>query len=407
MFLVPAAASATNGYFSNGFGVKSQGLAGAGIAYPQDGLAAATNPAGTAFVGDRVDLGLTWFLPSRGTDITGNLAGANGSYDGDGKKNFFIPEFGYVKQVSPTIALGLAVYGNGGLNTDYNNNPFRAFGSSGAAGINLEQLFVSPSVAFKFNDSHSVGVAANFAYQRFEAKGLGAFDNAFASASPGSVTDRGRDSSTGWGLRVGWTGRVTPDLTLGATWASKVHAGKFDKYKGLFADAGSFDIPANYGVGLAYALTPALTVAADVQEIQYGDVKPVADPLAALLTGNRLGSVNGAGFGWRDITVVKIGVSYDHSRDLTLRAGYSHSDQPIPNAETFFNTLAPGVVQDHLTFGATWKTAGGNGELSVFYAHALRKTVNGTGSIPALFGGGNANIHLDQNILGVAYGWKL
>lgn len=40
--LAPMLANATNGYFSHGYGAKSQGIAGIGIALPQDGLAAAT-----------------------------------------------------------------------------------------------------------------------------------------------------------------------------------------------------------------------------------------------------------------------------------------------------------------------------------------------------------------------------
>ena len=111
-------------------------------------------------------------------------------------------------------------------------------------------------------------------------------------------------------------------------------------------------------------------------------------------------------FGWKDVTVVKIGASYDVSKDLTLRAGYSHSEQPIPNSQTLFNILAPGTVQHHLSLGATWKTQSG-GELSAFYTRGFQKTVNGSGSIPANFGGGNANVRLEENVLGVAYGWKL
>lgn len=67
-------AHATNGYFEHGYGIKSQGIGGVGIALPQDGLAAAANPAGTAFVGNRVDAGLSWFVPKRGADIVGNAA---------------------------------------------------------------------------------------------------------------------------------------------------------------------------------------------------------------------------------------------------------------------------------------------------------------------------------------------
>ena len=404
---------ATDGYISHGFGIKSEGIGGVGIALPQDGLAAATNPAGTAFVQDRADVGLAWFSPKRSTQIAGNNLGpggsADGTYDGNGTSNFFLPEFGYIKKLNQTATAGVAIYGNGGMNTDYSNNPFAKFGSTGTAGINLEQLFISPSLAYKLNEQNAVGLAVNFAYQQFSAKGLGAFAQTGAhqaSASPSNLTDQGTDSSTGWGVRLGWTGQVTPDLMLGATWASKTKTGKFSKYSGLFADSGSFDIPENYGVGLAYKFAPVWTFAADISEIKYGSVPSVANPLSNLTAqGNLLGSTNGAGFGWKDITAFKLGVSYDYAPELTLRAGYNHSGQPIPTDQTFFNILAPGIVQNHVSVGGTYKTSK-TGELSVAYTHAFSNTVNGSGSIPASYGGGNANLTMSEDSLGVAYGWK-
>ena len=398
--LAPTLAFATNGYFSHGYGVKSQGLAGVGIALPQDGLAAATNPAGTAFVGNRFDIGATWFRPDRGAEISNNGFGLNGSYDGNDSRNFVIPEIGYVQHISPQLTAGVAVYGNGGMNTDYGNNPFKAFGATGSAGVNLEQLFVSPSVAYKLNENHALGLAVNFAYQRFSAKGLGPFDNGATSAAPGNVTNRGTDTATGWGLRLGYTGKLTSDLTVGATWASKTKSGNFDKYKGLFAEQGGFDIPASYGVGVAWKASPALTLAADVQRIEYSDVKSVGDPI----NGNRFGSSNGPGFGWKDVTVAKFGVSYDFAA-WTLRGGYSHATQPIPQDQTFLNLLAPGVIQDHLSLGATFNVDR-NSELSLAYTHGLKKTVHGSNAIPAAYGGGDVDIHLAEDILGVAYAWK-
>jgi long-chain fatty acid transport protein len=303
------------------------------------------------------------------------------------------------------VTTGVAVYGNGGMNTSYSNNPYAAFGSKGAAGINLAQLFVTPSVAYKLNENNSLGLAVNFAYQQFSANGLGAFSS--ASASPSNLTDNGTDTSSGWGARFGWAGKVTPDLTLGATWASKINATKFSKYSGLFANGGSFDIPENYGLGLAYKIAPTWTVALDVSRILYSGINAVANPLSNLsVLGNPLGSATGPGFGWQDITITKIGVSYDYALDVTLRAGYNHSDQPIPNNQTFFNILAPATIQDHLTLGGTWKSTSGN-ELSFAYTHGFKQAVNGTNSIPASFAGGNANISLEEDILSIAYGWKL
>ena len=41
----------------------------------------------------------------------------NGTVQSD-VQNFYIPEFGYNRMIDPTLALGVSVYGYGGLNTD-------------------------------------------------------------------------------------------------------------------------------------------------------------------------------------------------------------------------------------------------------------------------------------------------
>ena len=46
--LVPGISSAIVGYFAHGYGMKSIGMGGVGIALPQDGLAAASNPVRSA-----------------------------------------------------------------------------------------------------------------------------------------------------------------------------------------------------------------------------------------------------------------------------------------------------------------------------------------------------------------------
>ena len=412
--LLPGLALATNGYFQHGYGVKSQGMAGVGIALPQDGLAAAMNPAGTSFVGDRVDLGLVWFMPNRNAEISGNSAmtpmgptSLNGSYNANDSKNFFIPEIGYIKHISPELTASVAVYGNGGMNTDYGRSPFQAFSPVplGSGGVDLSQLFISPSLAFKVAENHSLGIALNLAYQRFRITGIQPFAAFGVSSDPANFTNNGYDSSVGWGARLGYTGKITPELTLGATWASKTYMGEFDKYRGLFAEQGGFDIPSNFGAGLAWKALPALTVAFDYQRILYNDIKSIANPIENLTVyGNLFGTDNGPGFGWKNVSVYKLGASYEIG-DWTLRGGYSYVTEPIPDSQTFLNIYAPGTVQNHLTLGATWAN-GKTGELSVSYMHAFKDTVKGSGSIPAGFGSGEANIEMYQNSVGIAYGWK-
>lgn len=404
--LAPGMALATDGYFSHGYGMKSKGMGGVGIALPQDALAPATNPAGLTMVGNRMDIGIDWFRPTRGADIVNNGAGMTGSYDGNDASDFLIPEFGYSRMLNPDLAVGVAVYGNGGMNTKYAKSPFAAVGGTSGTGVDLTQLFVAPTVAYKVNPSNSVGLSLNLAYQQFGMGGLSTSAFAGFSSDPAHFSDQGKDSSTGWGVRIGWTGQVSPTVTLGATYQSKTKMGKLDKYRGLFANQGEFDIPENYGIGVAVKATPKLTLAADVEQINYSKVTAVGDPVDVLFSGKLFGSTDGPGFGWRDVTTLKLGASYQYRDDLVLRAGFQTLRQPIPESQTLLNILAPGVVEQHLTLGATW-TLANNNELTLAYMHAFKKEVNGVNSIPLSFGGGNANLHMYEDSIGIAYGIKM
>ena len=409
LVLLPGMAMATDGYFSHGYGVKSQGMGGVGIALPQDPLAAANNPAGMVMVGDRLDVGVDWFRPIRDAEIVGSLApGVNGDYNGSDQKNFFVPEFGYNKMLGWNMSLGVSVYGNGGMNTNYKNGIplFDGAPPIARAGVDLSQLFIAPTFAYKINKNHAVGISLNLAYQRFKAYGLQNFTAPGFSVSSTDVTNNGYDSSTGWGIKLGYTGNLTDAVTIGATYQSRTRMGKFSDYKGLFAEKGDFDIPENYGIGIAVKATPQLTIAADIQQINYGAIDAVSNKVDCFFAGMcQLGANNGPGFGWSDMTVFKLGLSYAYSQNLTLRGGFSTTNQPISKSQTLFNMLAPGVIENHLTLGATWATSP-TSEWTVSYMHGFSKKVNGSSSISAGFGSGNANLKMYQDSLGIAYGMK-
>lgn len=395
---IAGSAGATDGYFLTGYGIKSKAEGGVGIALPQDALTIATNPAGLDDVRDSADFGVEIFRPSRSAEIV--QQGQGSSFDGNGVKDFYIPEIGYNHRLSPRFAFGVALYGNGGLDTDYQSNPFARFGAQGTAGVDLTQAFLSPAIAFKINESNTLGLAVNLAYQRFSAKGIALFEN--FSESPGNVSNNGNDDTTGVGARLGWLGHVNEYVTLGATWQSKTHMGRFRKYRGLFADQGAFDIPETYGLGIAFRPVKAWTVALDWQRILYSGVPTVGNDVNSLFAGVPLGASNGPGFGWRNVSVVKLGGSYEVNDVVSLRAGVSRSTQPVQGSQTFFNILAPGVVQTHLTVGGTW-TLNAKNEINAGFIHAFKKTVDGSDSIPPSFGGGEANVSLEENSLSIGY----
>lgn len=402
LFAAPQAAFATDGYFMNGMGAKAKGAGGVAIAMPEDAVAMAANPAAATELGERLDMGFEIFVPTRGADITGNVAGLNGKWSGNGANPFVLPELAYVKPLNDKLSVGIAITGNGGMNTNYDANPFASFGAEGEAGVNLRQVFITPTIAARVANGHSIGISPIVMLQSFSMTGIQPFTA--ASSSPTKMTNNGDDWAAGGGVRVGYLGRFGKSLSVGAFYQSKVWSGRFDKYAGLFAGRGGFDVPASWGFGVSVRPTERLSLGADYKRIEYSNIASVGNQLAPLFSGVPFGADNGPGFGWRDVDVIKFGATYRATENLTLRAGYGRSDNPVPASQTFLNILAPGVVTDHFTAGFTTKLAN-KLELTGYVMHAPRKQVRGVGSIPVTYGGGEADIHLAETATGLSVGF--
>jgi long-chain fatty acid transport protein len=434
--LVPQVAHATDGYFANGYGMKAVGMGGAAVAVAQEPFGGAINPGAMSFLGNEWQLGVAWFSPRRGAERTGSgQAGIDGSAD-SGSDNFFIPEFGVNWKYRPDLALGVTVYGNGGMNTDYSGgqipaqsacgffrggqgSPYNLLCGSGNLGVDLMQLMIAPYVSWQPVKGQSFGITPVIAYQRFRAEGLQAFDNPGLSTSPGNVTNNGYDDSWGVGVRIGYMGQFSDQFAFGAAWASKISMGSFDKYKGLFAQEGGFDIPSNFTVGFSFRPTNQWLFALDFQRIYYDDVPSVNNPSAYIgycappqLGGLGqqdycLGGGSGAGFGWQNVDVWKVGIQYAVNDQWTLRGGYNHTDNPIPPQDVTFNIIAPGVVQDQWSLGTTYRIDKVS-EITGAFMYAEDNSVTG----PSLFIGFGAppttteTIHMKQYQLGIAYNRK-
>ena len=411
--LLALPAMATNGYFPIGYGLTAKGMAGASTALAQDAMGGATNPASMVWAGSLFNVGLDVFMPHRDATRSGAaFPTLNGSVD-SGRNTFPIPELGYNRMVNPNLSLGVTVYGNGGMNTSYPQGNFNCGAGpanmlcgSGSLGVDLMQLIVAPTVAYKFTPQHSVGASLLLGYQRFQVTGLQAFDNAPGfppfTQSPGSVTNRGHDSSTGVGVRLGYFGHLSDTVSIGASYSPKMNMGRFDSYKGLFAGEGDFDIPANYSVGVAFKPAPAWLVALDYQRIIYSGVPSVGN---ASMPVAPLGAPNGPGFGWQDIGIAKLGVQWQMNGQWTLRAGYNHGGNPIRSSDVTFNVLAPGVMTSHYTAGFSYALAK-DSELVGAFMYAPRNSVTGASLFNAVMGpgaGGNETIRMREYSVGL--GW--
>lgn len=458
-------AQATNGYFLPGFGLRSQGMGGVGVAIGGDSLSQAANPANLVGMGMRGDMGVTLFNPVRHAKVSDRVQGdgvGDFGFSGDEESDdelFPMPEMGFSMPIDSRWTVGFAMVGAGGMNTTYRknlfasklnsinniiNSPFIGLGAGASAkvdsdlGVDLMQVLLPLSVAFKVNEQHAVGASLVLAAQRFRAYGLKNFYNfsqpilvtAFGtpiSSDPATLTHNQFDWSFGAGVKLGWQGDFFDDrVTLGATYASRTYMTKFKLYKGLFAEQGDFDIPSNWGIGLTLRPTKDWTLAFDINRINYSEVASVHNlgpdqypSLSGIQTStarctptdcdgltnyNALtGADGGMGFGWKSITVYKWGLSHDVNDQWTVRTGYNYSKSPIADDQLTFNILAPATTEQHYSVGFTYRSKESPMEITGTYMYAAaREQSSCDNNIVDCVA-----IGMHQNFLGLSFSWVL
>lgn len=420
-------AFATNGYFTHGVGSHNKAQAGAGIASPSQAIDAANNPASALLIDDQSNAGLSVFSPRRTHSASTSMAQGNGgafSITSQGEQesgsNYFpIPYYATKWTLSDDSALAFSFYGRGGMNTDWSggsvnfdmngdnmaDGPFPGTYGAGDAGVDLMQAYIELAYAKRLTDSVVVGIAPVAVIQAFEATGLNNFapytktfvqtfmatgDQMAAFGSVDSLTGNGHEYSTGLGIKLGVNFELSDSVSLALAYQPKISMSEFDDYASLFAEGGSFDIPASARVGLSIQASPNLTVHIDGEQIDYSGVASVSNsglnlyqcPTAGMGGMNVeacLGGNQGAGFGWDDMSVVKLGATWttDSMPGTTFRAGFSTGSGPISDKEVLFNILAPGVMEQHFTFGFA-RDMGEGSEWGMTVMYAPEETVSGT-----------------------------
>lgn len=413
---LPATAQATEGYFLNGISIRDKGVAGAGVADPKTPLTIGVNPAGIAEIPSQVELGVSLFMPRRQFTGSGGPGFTPSGTVKSGSNYFALPSAGVSWKLDDESAIGVALFGNGGLNTNYGapanpacqSPPLPAADGvfcGGSTGVNLIQAFVSVGYARKLGDHLTVGVAPMFGFQIFRAQGLAAFSfNQLGqplTVDPNALTNNGNSVSVGVGARAGALLKISPTIRLGASYQTKMSMSRFKKYAGLFENGGKFDIPSNFTIGLAVDPMPGVTVMADYRHIQYSDVPAVSN---SSTIPQQFGSKGGPGFGWKNVNAFKVGVEGRLSPQLVVRGGVGFNDNPVPPSDVTINILAPGVSKRHFTAGAQY-AVGARSSIDLSFLYSPKARTKGIEITP---GGPNPGhfIELQMHQFELGVGWN-
>lgn len=414
---------AGGGYFILGYGPYAHQTGGTVTATGLDTFVGSSNPGKLSAVGDRLDLGVLLFHPYRKVSRTGS--GTPFDFSSTSENEFYVlPDGGYAQRINDRWSWGVTVYGNGGLNTEYNGdtgipntnsnpgsprcrnqNPGNFFGGCGEIGFDLAQVIVAPTLSYRLTPTHSFGISPQFGFQQFKAYGFQGFEP--ASKHPGDVTNNGYERSFGAGVRVGWFGQVLPWLDLGASYATKIWFEPFDEYRGLLADEGRFDIPANFAVGLALK-DKNVTLALEVRRIFFGDIPALANGVTNTLrdpVNDGFGDSDGSGFNWRHQTNYHASLTWHATPRLDLRAGFNYGRRPNADGQVdtvSFNMFTPNP-QLNLNAGFSWRW-GPKAELHLAYGRYTRAEFEGPS---AVFEGATEKIepHVDTLYLAWTRHW--
>lgn len=214
--------------------------------------------------------------------------------------------------------------------------------------IGLQRSVATPSITLALGEGSLVGVSAVLAYQRFASLGMGMAD---FNVSERPTSWASRDTSFGTGMRLDAFQQITPRLAMTAGYQSRVNMDAFNSYRGVYADAGDFDIPSQSSFGISYALTPSFSADLGVDRLNYSEIKPFTSNGLPLRFLALLGDGLSPNFDWQDLTVYSAGWSWRNSVLGDLRFRYTTRQQPLPTSALLSQALQDNVSRYSVSMG--------------------------------------------------------
>lgn len=242
----------------------------------------------------------------------------------------------------PGGRLGLSLERSSGAlrETGRNGGGFAPLRLADSAPGALRQDVVSPGVMAQTRLGQ-VEVGAVFAYQRFASWDMGAFG---AQSGPGLVDPLGGrpESAFGQGVRLGLSGDLGERLGYAISYRSRIDMDAFNSYRGVYAEPGRFDIPAEIGTRLSWQLGSTTAFALGIDQIQYSGVRPFLSPALPNRFLALLGDGTSPDFRWRDLTVYSAEWRWLPTAQDSFTLRYSTSQQPEPTAPALRRALDEG-----------------------------------------------------------------
>lgn len=361
-----------------GFQLLEQNASGIGNAYAGSAAIADNastiffNPAGMTELRER-ELSLGGSLVDLSAEFTNKgsqvqfLGGAGSGGDAGGRA--LIPNAYLSWKLGERLWGGLGISAPFGLRTEY--DPW--VGSAHAIHFDVRTVNINPSLAFKVNETLSLGAGLN--YQKLRADYLRTITTLPIGGLPlnaSTVLFKGDDWS--WGWNVGALYKPTPDTRLGISYRSAIkHTVSGSLTTTAPAGAGPavaaignsdaytrIKLPETLIVSAAQRVNPQWEALADVSWTRWNsiqDVNLVRSNAVALPTspsGLAGGTAQTLEAKFRNSWRVALGANFRWNDAWTFKGGLAHDRTPVRGPATTLVSL-PDANRTWLTLGAQWR----------------------------------------------------
>ncbi len=341
------------GYQLNLQGLRQLGMGGAGTAWPWDASTIFYNPGGLSRLKNiQVNASLLMIKPNTGY---GYYTGSTNSVDQTFTPfNFYVG--GTVKKDS-RLGLGLGVYTPYGLGLKWDDN-WR--GRFLVQNIELQSIFIQPTVSYRISDVVSVGAGFIYATGRFDMQQ--ALPVQFSDGSLGQASLHGNANGVGFnvGLQLKFSDRVQAGLTyrsqvnmdLGSGSATfRVPTSLSTSFPNTKFDA-ALPLPqvASVGIGVKPLNNDRLTLALDLNFTGWETYDSLRINFATQTSSLKN---NHSPRHYRNTLTTRLGANYKISKTVSVMGGAAYDPSPVRDG--YVSPELPDADRVVLTCGAAVK----------------------------------------------------
>jgi len=358
VFSAKAFGVGSGGYRNEVVDAEAAGKGFAFVAQADNPAAVQYNPAGlTQLQGSQVSVGYAYEAPMFSVDskATGNNVNMQ-------KQVFYLPNIYFATSLkNENLKFGFGANSPYGLSTDWANDSFTRYLSTES---NVKMMNYNPTVAYKVNDSVSVGAGLDFFTADVDKHRV---VSTSLSSTGGDFQLKASDES--WGYNFGLLFKPSEKHSIGISYRSEIDLTLKGKVSldglnatGQFIFGGASystdvesksTIPRSIAFGYAYKPNNKWTIEADAEWTDWSCVEEEFLTYPSESDATRLSTLNTDNPGprdWRSVWAYGIGAEYQATDKLELRGGFIYEQSPIPSAN--FEPVLPDANKHGVTLGA-------------------------------------------------------